>query len=210
MQSPCLVIAGYTGSDPDSVARHIDELQAIGVAPPPSVPTFYRLPSDLLTTNETVATVGDRTSGEAEPVLIRHAGQYYIGIGSDHTDREIERLSIHEAKAACQKPLGPVVRHIGSSPQVESWHRVQLRSWVDEELYQNGTLTDIRNPDDILDKLGALPMSGDSTDLVLFLGTIPITGGTFHYGDSWTVELLFPDGQSLRHSYSVRKENNHA
>jgi hypothetical protein len=34
------VVAGYTGRDAAAVQHHIDELAAIGVAPPPSVPMF--------------------------------------------------------------------------------------------------------------------------------------------------------------------------
>ena len=44
-----LVVAGYTGRDEASVKKHIDELAAIGVAPPETVPAFYELPASLAT-----------------------------------------------------------------------------------------------------------------------------------------------------------------
>ncbi|MEL6483080.1 MAG: DUF2848 family protein, partial [Pseudomonadota bacterium] len=39
----CLV-AGWTGRDPAKVAHHIEELAAIGVAPPSTTPLYYRVP----------------------------------------------------------------------------------------------------------------------------------------------------------------------
>ena len=38
-----LVIAGWTGRDAAAIQHHIDELQAIGVPPPSSVPLYYQI-----------------------------------------------------------------------------------------------------------------------------------------------------------------------
>ncbi|MFZ9679766.1 MAG: DUF2848 family protein, partial [Quisquiliibacterium sp.] len=44
-----LVIAGWTGRDAQAVQHHIDELAAIGVPAPSSVPVYYRVAESLLT-----------------------------------------------------------------------------------------------------------------------------------------------------------------
>jgi len=45
-----LVVAGWTGRDTAALNAHIKELADIGVAPPKSVPIFYRNSVSLLTT----------------------------------------------------------------------------------------------------------------------------------------------------------------
>ncbi|MFP3527695.1 DUF2848 family protein, partial [Pantoea sp. SIMBA_072] len=56
-----------------------------------------------------VTVVGDKTSGEIEPLYIRHNGRYYFGIASDHTDRYVETLDIGDSKRACPKPVAGTV-----------------------------------------------------------------------------------------------------
>ena len=43
-----VVVAGYTGRDRASVMHHIDELAAIGIPPPPTVPMYWKFPPWLL------------------------------------------------------------------------------------------------------------------------------------------------------------------
>src|SRR6266404_9669518 len=85
-----LTIAGWTGRNPVAVQHHIDELAAIGVAPPKLIPTLYRISRDLLTTEPIIETVGNSSSGEAEFCLFNVDGQLYVAVGSDHTDRALE------------------------------------------------------------------------------------------------------------------------
>src|ERR1700722_18749465 len=86
LEAPRLIIAGYTGRNVAAVAAHIEELAAIGIPPPASVPAFFELDPSLVTSDAVVTIFGSNTSGEAEPVLIRHHGRHYLGVGSDHTD----------------------------------------------------------------------------------------------------------------------------
>ena len=65
-----LVIAGWTGRDVAALNHHIEELKAIGVQPPSSVPLYYRAAAALLTQADTIQVLGDDSSGEVEPVLI--------------------------------------------------------------------------------------------------------------------------------------------
>lgn len=135
-----LVVAGYTARDQDAVARHIAELAAIGVAPPEAVPSFFHLDPALLTTDPVVEVPGTHTSGEVEPVLIRTGGRNYLAVGSDHTDRDRERDDVTAAKAACPKPIGPVVAELPDDLDSFDWDRVAATSSADGVTYQDAKI----------------------------------------------------------------------
>ncbi|MEV4184090.1 4-hydroxyphenylacetate 3-hydroxylase N-terminal domain-containing protein [Streptosporangium canum] len=197
-----LVVAGYTGRDMAAVRHHIEELAAIGVPEPGSIPAFYEIDADRLISDEEIAVNGARTSGEVEPVLIRAHGRYYLTVGSDHTDRELERLDIHASKAACPKPLATTVIDLGGDATAVSWDDIVARSWVDGDLYQESTLAQLLPIGEVLaewDQIG----SHDGA-LVLFGGTMPLRGGTFRYGREWRMRLEVPGHTPIEFTYRVR------
>ena len=198
-----LVVAGYTGSDPAAVQHHIDELAAIGVPAPTSVPAYYPLARDLVTSDLAIAVESGYTSGEVEPVLIRVDGNYWLTVGSDHTDRDLERTDIARSKAACPKPIGSMAIALGDAPEVTGWNRVRIRSWVDGDLYQDGTLAALRPLADTLSRRPA----GTEGDLVLFGGTVPLIDGTFRAGADWRLTLEAPGCAPLELCYSVKVRN---
>lgn len=199
------LVAGYTGRNEEQVRHHIDELAAIGVAPPPEVPMLYPMPEGSVTTAPAVTVSGDNSSGEIEPVLIRLAGRHYLGIGSDHTDRTLETVDIGESKRVCPKPIGVDVVAIENWAAFD-WDACHARSWVDGTLYQDGPLAGLRRPENLLaivaDRLTDL---ADDEDFVCFAGTLPLLDGAFVPGRAWDLELALPDGRTLRHTYRTQK-----
>jgi len=187
-----LVIAGFTGRNPDAVRAHIEELAAIGVPAPASVPVFYRVPPHLLDQSPEVTVRSAATSGEVELVLVRTPGGSYLGLGSDHTDRALERRSIEEAKAACPKPIATQV--VSLQRMLSDLDRCELRCTVDGVRYQRGTVSELLPPRQLLAML--------DQPLVMYCGTIPVIG-EIRYGRHWELELALPDGRVLRHTYSV-------
>lgn len=183
-----LIVAGYTGRDTEAVEEHIAELAAIGVPPPPSVPMFYDLDPALLTTGPIIQVAGENTSGEAEPVLIRHGGRYYLGVGSDHTDRDLERTDIAESKAACPKPFADRVLTLPADLAALDWDGIGLESSVDGVDYQRGTLAALRTPADLLARL-ADTLGDLAGDLIVFGGTVPLLTGAFRPGIRWRAVL---------------------
>jgi Protein of unknown function (DUF2848) len=190
-----LVVAGYTGRDEAEVRKHIDELAAIGVPPPDSVPAFYPMDAALATQAASVSVDGVNTSGEVEPVLVRIGGKLYLTVGSDHTDRDIETSSVADSKAACPKPLGSTVVAVDAL----DWDSIGAESTVDGEVYQTGTLKALRIPTDVL----ALHDSPAEADLVMFCGTLPLVNGKFVPGKDWTLTLTLPGGVVLTHAYTA-------
>ncbi|HEY0890756.1 MAG TPA: DUF2848 family protein [Nocardioides sp.] len=201
-----LVVAGYTGRDLAAVRHHIDELAAIGVPEPETIPAFYPIDVDLITTGAEVEVGGTATSGEVEPVLIRANGTYYLTVGSDHTDREMETVGIHLSKAACPKPIASTVIELGDPPSLVDWDEIVVRSWVDGELYQEGTLDAMRPIVEVLAEWDQINGSSDVA-LVLFGGTRPLLDGTFRYGRHWRMQLQVPGRDPIELSYSVNVRN---
>ena len=201
-----LVVAGYTGRDADAVAEHIAELAEIGVPAPATVPAFYDLDPALLTTDPVITVDGADTSGEVEPVVVRHQGRHFLAIGSDHTDRELEKSDIASSKAACPKPLGATVVELPADLESFDWDAVAADSDVDGEPYQRGFLAALRTPADVLARLAdALPDAAG--DLVLFGGTLPLLTGRFVFGRDWTMRLRLADGTVLDHSYTTKRRS---
>jgi hypothetical protein len=200
-KDPHLVVAGYTARDPAVARRHIDELAAIGVPPPATVPAYYPLVCDLATHQADLSVAGHSTSGEVEPVLLRAGGRLYLGVGSDHTDRELEKTSVARSKAVCPKPISDVVVAIPDDGL--DWAAITVRSSVDGEPYQEGSLETLIPPPDLLARYleTASPVSGD---VILFGGTVPLLYGQFVPGTDWTVAMSVPGYGVLERSYRIQ------
>jgi len=82
-----------------------------------------------LTTDETIEAVGESSGGEVEFVLLQHAGKLWVGTGSDHTDREVEKFGVTVSKQMCDKPIAPVFwAYDDVAPPLGSPHPA-LRMW---------------------------------------------------------------------------------
>ena len=141
-----LVIAGWTGRDAAAIQHHIDELQAIGVPPPSSVPLYYRVGANLLTQSASIEALGVDSSGEAEPLLFFADGEWWLSVGSDHTDRKVETYSVVVSKQLCAKPVASTAWRWAD---VEAYQdELELRSRILEDgewvPYQEGTFGSIR------------------------------------------------------------------
>ena len=198
-----LVIAGWTGRDAAALEAHIVELEALGVARPKSVPIYYRVGASLLTTSPTIDVTGRDSSGEAEVVLWRLDGRLFVGIGSDHTDRQLETLGITLSKQVCPKPVSPVLwAYDDVAPH---WDRLVLRSRVPGEsgFYQEGSVGLLRRPDELLARYQAEhgPLPDGSA---MFCGTLAVHGG-IRLTPGLELELEDPVlGRRLSHRYEVR------
>ncbi|WP_341302167.1 DUF2848 family protein [Lysinibacillus sp. FSL H8-0500] len=184
-----LLIAGYTGKDQASVKKHIDELREIGVPAPPQVPMIYDISTNLLTTSQSISVVQESSSGEAEVIIMSVDGKWYVGLGSDHTDRELEKVSIQKSKQVCSKPISA---QFWPLDDIESrWDNIEMRSWMivdgDKKEYQAGTLGEFLQPKDLLKIIEERGYY--SEDMVVFCGTLPIITGEFIYGDGFSAEL---------------------
>jgi hypothetical protein len=205
VEDPHLVIAGFTGRDDEAVGRHVDELRAQGIATPPVTPVFWMLPNWLLILAPASVEVGGPfTCGEVEPVFIwMPSGEGFVAVGSDHTDRELERTSLELAKQACPKVLS---REVWRMDELTGhWDSLRLRAYSGEEEtpYQEGGTSAIRLPTDLLTQ--ALQVVGETTrPMILFLGTVPLLTETFVFTERFLGILEDAAGaRILRCAYRV-------
>jgi len=177
------VIAGWTGRDPAAISHHIEELAAIGVPPPSTVPLYYRIAASLLTQDDEIEVLGSGSSGEIEPVLFGAEGRLWLTLGSDHTDREAERAGVALSKQLCAKP---VARSAWSweaicSADAASADRLRLESWIGEAgrrvVYQQGTLAQIRPLSALVEGLPASAGFRLGDGVLMFCGTLGAIGG---------------------------------
>jgi hypothetical protein len=199
-----LIIAGFTGRDRQAVQRHMDELAHQGITLPENVPSFYVVPPNLLTTANEIAVSSNYTSGEVEPVLFcSDVDRWYVGVGSDHTARDLERIDILESKKACPKVVSSEV--LPYNEVAESWDDLILRCWVgaDRKLYQEGTLKELLPVPDLLHRLQR-SLEREPRNMAVLLGTVPLRTDSFAFSDSYTIELAHPtNGTLIRTSYRV-------
>ena len=203
-----MVNAGYVGRDIAAVKAHIEELRREGVSPPPSVPMIFPVLTHNITTAGRIGVLGARTSGEAEYVLLLQGDRMYVGVGSDHTDRDLEVHSIVHSKQVCQNVM---CAHVWDYNDVRDyWDDLVIQSWVktgasgEETLYQKAALGTIISPRDLTALVGSRLRDGDSEGLVIFSGTVPVITGEMVCGDYFRCELTDPQrGQSLVCEYTI-------
>ncbi len=200
-----LVIAGWTGRDRAAVEKHIAELEALGVKRPATTPIFYRASAARLTIDDEIEALGDASSGEAEFILLQHAGRLWVGAGSDHTDREVEKYGVSVSKQMCDKPMAaafwPIVE------VAPHWERLMLRSYIADKgkraLYQEGAVTAMLDPLALIKEFAGKAGLKDGT--LMFCGTLAARGGV-RPSDVFEFELEDPElKRKIVHRYRVRR-----
>jgi hypothetical protein len=190
-----LVIAGWTGRDEQALRKHIKELEQIGVKPPKTTPIFYRVAASLFTHEIEIQVSGPDTSGEVEFVLLKTENDLRIAVGSDHTDRKAETIGVSLSKQLCAKPVSSAWwRYDEVKPH---WEKLMLRSWADGELYQEGPVSAMRTPEDLMDRY---PLR---LGYAMFCGTLAAKGG-IRPAQCFKMELEDPFlKRKLTHEYAV-------
>jgi hypothetical protein len=208
-----VVVAGYTGRDVEHVEAHIRELRSYGIPSPPSVPAFYCVSPANLVQERQIRVPSSTVSGEAEAILIFTAGDLesaLVAVGSDLTDRKLERHSIEVAKQL-PKPISSEAWRYSDVRAV--WDELELASWVapDKEIeyYQRGRLAGLLPPEQVLERLqDRCRESLDGT--ALLLGTLPLRAGSFSYSDYFACELRAPGRPPLRCEYTMEVDTRQA
>ncbi len=173
LQPEALIVAGWTGRNIEAVQHHIDELKALGIAPPSQVPLYYRVSHSLLTHDDHLTVLGAASSGEVEPLLLNAQNELWLGLASDHTDRDLEAYSVAASKQACAKPCA-----------TELWRFTDVSAHLDELIlscdifeneawisYQSGKLVNIRP----LEELMQAHLLSDNS--AMLCGTLGAIGG---------------------------------
>lgn len=168
-----LIVAGWTGRDRAKVDHHIKELAELGVPAPSTVPLFYQCSNHLISQNSYIEVLGNGSSGEVEPLIIKFDDQLYFGLASDHTDRDLEAYSVAHSKQICAKPVAKdlwlyqdIKAHLDS---------LLLQSWIKEDdqwvEYQQGELSNLLPLKNLIDMIDL------KNNQAMLCGTLGAIGG---------------------------------
>ncbi|MFZ2331260.1 MAG: DUF2848 family protein [Atribacterota bacterium] len=202
---PFMINAGYAGRTQDKIQEHIEELKKLGVPGPDEIPILFPITANKATQSEHIDVQGEQTSGEIEFVLLKHRNEWLVTVGSDHTDRELEKFSVEKSKQACPNILAKILWPVNE--MLNHWDQVQLRSWVIENkeriLYQEATLEELLPFKKLLEFVQK-KVKGKLEDIPIFSGTIPTLKGLI-FADYFEMEIVDPVlDRSIRHQYSVQ------
>jgi hypothetical protein len=200
-----LIIAGWAGRDAARVEAHVRELAAEGIPRPPRTPMFYQVAPSLLTRAAVLEVSGGDTSGEVECLLVARDDGLWVGLGSDHTDRALERTSVAKSKQMCGKPVaGALWRMRDVAPH---WDQLELRSFInadgDRRPYQRGTVAALLHPDALVAEFGVRG-GAFATGAAMFCGTLP-TVDALRPASRFEIELVDPVlARTITHAYTIR------
>lgn len=200
-----VVIAGWTGRDHRQVQKHIDELKAMGIPEPSATPLFYRVSAELVTQAPTIQVLGPASSGEIEPVLFAAEDGIWLTIGSDHTDRDVERAGVALAKQLCPKPVARTAWRWDEVHQQAD--NMLLKSWIgngqNRQAYQQGGLVDLIPLNALLQQMQIQLGRGLEPGTLVFCGTLASEGGV-RPSDHFSGLLLDPSaGRTITLEYDV-------
>lgn len=194
---------GSAARSPDSALPHQREVAEIGVriafdVPPPRI---YPVSPQTVTTEHAVYVLNDETSGEVEFCVLVDGDEVFVGVGSDHTDRLLERTSIPWSKEVCPNVLAPTMWRW---PQVrEHWDECLLESRLDGALYQSSTVGVFLRPEDMIELIRMRAGAG-SGPFLIYSGAYASIDTTMRYGVRWDLTLTDTTlRRTITHQYDV-------
>jgi hypothetical protein len=182
-------------------------LEKLGVVRPPRIPMFYVVSKYLLQSCDEVEVVDGMSSGEVEYVVFVRDGKIlYVTVGSDHTDRDVERINVLKSKQMYPKIVPPDVWRYDDVR--DHWDELIIRSFTtyggNEILYQEASLNTIKHPEELI-RLTVEELGVEADGLVIFSGTVPLKTGKVVFGDSFRFELVDPIlNRKLEFRYRVK------
>ena len=183
-----LIVVGFAGKDIAKTMEHIHELEAEGIKCPKSVPVVYQCSKALLTTDAVIDVIAEKTSGEVEYLILVRDGKYYIGIGSDHTDRDLEAVSIHKSKQVCLKPYAQTFWPYDEIKDHFDQIKLISSQVIDGRTveYQAGLTSDLLPLSRIIAEIEKETSTNNS---LIYTGTVPLKDG-FKFGNVFSCKLI--------------------
>lgn len=203
---------GSAVKDPEFIRKHHAECGKKGIVLPNRgvLPRMYHLSDWNVTTNDEITVQGDETSGEAELVFIDAGGDILVGIGSDHTDRKLEKYSIQYGKQVCQNVLSPKVWPL---KEIEDHlDKIIMECEIEKDgvhsLYQRVNIDVFIEPQKLVDLIYERTTLKPGCGMVLFSGTVPTVDNSLVFADKWTLRLTDTAlNRTIEHTYKVTRLN---
>ncbi len=202
-----IINAGFTGRNQVEVQKHIEEGRKAGHSleikkTPIFIPKLY----DRITTGNAIEVLqNSKSCGEAEPVLLFAKNEIYVGIGSDHPDRDMK-----DVLASKQIYPNVISAEVWQYKNVkDDWDNLLMQSWVIEDNgerrpYQEARLNLMMSPENLL-KAAKDNIPGDMDGALLFMGTTPTIHGNWEYTPGFEARLTNErTGKSLQCKYFLK------
>lgn len=200
---PHLVLnAAYAGRNPEDVARHIADVQAKGIPANVSIPSLSPVAAHNLVMHYEVQEYSRSMMGEVEYVLIWHAGEVFVGVGSDHCDFWLEQHSFDHSKNAAPNVIAGDIWRLADVQDHFDDLILECSVFLDGKwvVAQRAACSTLRSPEFWIASAAFRRRDMDGT--VLFSGTINHLDG-FKQGARYRVALEDPvANRSIRHEYA--------
>lgn len=199
-----VIIGGWTGRDKEAMEAHIVELEELGIPRPTTTPLYFRVSAAHISVEDEIQTLGTDSSGEVEFVILQTNNSLWVGVGSDHTDRQVEAYSISVAKQLCNKPIGSDFWPYNEVK--DHWDRLIVSSYIVcdgvREQYQRSTLAAMLPADELIK--GYVAEQGGLTEgTIMFGGTCAAIGG-IRPADRFEYSIEDPIlNRSIRSAYNM-------
>lgn len=195
---------GFTSKNREIIQAHIDEQLALGITTSQDIPHYFLCWPGLLNFENRLFVVGKDTSGEVEFTIVKGEDKrIYIGLISDHCDRQVSALKVTKSKQVCSRP---VCRQLWLWEDVKDhWDQITLKAYqyvgTKKVLYQEGTMGDYIPLPEIID-FAEGSMKRDRNYLVMS-GTVATVSGYFE-NNGFMGEMRDPVlGRSLMVDYQL-------
>ncbi len=187
---------GFASRDQVAAQRTLDEMKREGInIPVKKTPIFWpKLTNRITTSNIIEVLAGSKSCGEVEATILLGKGkekEIYIAVGSDHSDRELEK---HDMVISKQMYPNVISKRVWRYEDVkQNWDAMVLRAWTVEAdgkrtLYQEAKMNSLMTIEDFLDKAKE-HIQGDIAGAVILMGTIPTLGGKLVFTPGFECEL---------------------
>jgi len=198
---------GFTIRDSAKMDRHMDEVEKIGIKRPHTdrPPIIFPISTWATVFGDEAQVQYRRTSGEVEIVTIDSGGELYVTVGSDHTDRKLETVSIPWSKQVAPNVVAPLLWRW--EDVADHWNEVTMECWVvdggERIRYQHAGVAEFWTPVEMRDSIRGR-IAEDQGALVLFSGTVVTDDEKFRYCNEWTISLNDPVlNRRIVHTYTV-------
>ncbi|HTN95961.1 MAG TPA: DUF2848 family protein [Nordella sp.] len=197
-----LVLAGFAGRSAADVEAHIEEMARQGVKRPPFAPMLWPVAPRLITQGTEIAVYGPDTVAEVEYVLFAWRDRFYVTVGNDQCDIEVEReLSSEKSKNLCSKVLAASAWPVDDV--LDHWDDLELSLACNGTVMQQDRLAALIRPETLLAKLAALD-GAEANGRMVFSGTIAAKGA--YPPAPYRIDMRITDpvrGLEIRHGFTV-------
>ncbi len=199
MEVDRVAIAGYTGRDTAAVEEYVEKLAEEGIKPPESIPMVFEVGADRVVAHDVIDVTGDESCGEVEFVLLVTEDGVHVTVGSDHSDRALEKESIPLSKQVVPKVVAKEAWRL--EEVADHWDQLKLTATVGEDArtYQETGVDFFLEPAAILEIVDAGPGT------VVFCGTVSSVQGGFDFDPVFSGRLHDPVlDRSIEFTYRAR------